>query len=102
MRCKMKKEEQIKEALERNIELSEEEYAEQFEKACGCANGNIGKAREYAKKPVSEKTKHQRIQSNFYGSSINYQSAIYDELCRLNDMMAVALGYVKPEEKEEK
>ena len=96
--------EDIHATLQRNVELSEEEYAKQFDKACKTADGNIGKAREYAKKPVSEKTKHARIQSNFYGTSINYIMAIYEELARLNDLMAMALGFVKPEEdkKDEK
>ena len=95
------KEEQIKEALNRNVELSAEEYEENFKKACACADGNIKKARKYANKPVSEATKHKRIQSNFYGSSINYLSAMYDEICRLNDMLAMAMGIVKPEDKKE-
>ena len=90
------KEEQIKEALNRNVDLSTEEYEENFKKACACADGNIGKM-----KKVSEATKHKRIQSNFYGTSINYISAIYDEICRLNDMLAMAMGIVKPEDKEE-
>lgn len=93
--------EEIKEALERNVELTEEEYSKVFEKAEDCANGNIGKARQYANKPVSEKTKHLRIQSNFYGSSINFLSAIYDELTRMNDMLAIALGFTNPGEKDE-
>lgn len=90
------KEEQIKEALNRNVDLSTEEYEENFKKACDCANGNIG-----TMKKVSEATKHKRIQSNFYGSSINYLSAMYDELCRLNDMLAMAMGLVEPKDKEE-
>ena len=67
---------QILDALNKNVNLSEQEYKEKVIKADASteAHGVEGKA------PVSEKTRHKRIQSNFYGISLNFLS------CLLNAM----------------
>lgn len=62
----MSLDDEIKQALEENIDLSEEEYQKLQEKADAQTerHGVKGTA------PVSESRRHKRLQSNYYGISI--------------------------------
>lgn len=60
-------ENEIKQALENNVDLSKEEYAEKNKMADQSTkmHGVEGKA------PISEALRHKRIQTNYYGTSLN-------------------------------
>ena len=60
--------EEIKKALTENTELTEQEYAEARQDTAETACAQVG----VKYKPLTEATKHKRIQSNFYGSAINF------------------------------
>ena len=65
--------EQIKEALHKDVNLTEEEYKEKILKADKCteAHGIVNK-----RVAVTEAVRHKRIQSNFYGIALNFLSCI--------------------------
>ena len=64
---------QIEEALNKDVNLTEEEYKEKILKADKCteAHGIVNK-----KVAVTEAVRHKRIQSNFYGIALNFLSCI--------------------------
>lgn len=60
--------EEIKKALTENTELTEQEYAEERQDTAETAANQLG----VKYRPLTEATKHKRIQSNFYGSALNF------------------------------
>ena len=60
-------EEVIKQALNANVDLSKEDYA----KLSSDADQSTEKHGVKGKAPVSESLRHKRIQSNYYGTSVN-------------------------------
>ena len=73
------KEEIIKEALERDVDLSNEEYAEKMKKAdkSTAAHGVQGKA------PLSESARERRMRMNYYGTMLNIEMSILAALDEL-------------------
>lgn len=65
----------IKEVLEKDSELTEEEYSKAHEKASKACTRSTGEECE-----LDEETKHHRIASNFYGTALNFLMAINDHL----------------------
>ena len=78
------KEKYIKEALEKDVDLSAEEYREKCLKADNstATHGVEGKA------PVSEAIRHKRIQSNFYGTSLNVMLSVLSEISFTNELLS--------------
>lgn len=78
------KENYIKTALEKDVDLSAEEYREKCLSADGAtkAHGVEGKA------PVSEAVRSKRIQSNYYGTSLNVMLSILSELNQTNALLS--------------
>lgn len=74
---------EIKTALEKGVDLTVEEYKAKIEAA-----DKSTKAHGYEKKaPVSEAIRHKRIQSNFYGYSLNMLNALLAEQTRTNNIL---------------
>ena len=69
-------EKQIKEALNNNVDLTEEEYKEKVIEADKATAGH-GMTK---KAVVTESVRHKRIQSNFYGISLNFLSCLLNAL----------------------
>ncbi len=80
----MTNKEYIDEALNRDVDLSASEYREKCELAdkATAAHGVDGKA------PVSESVRHKRMQSNFYGTTLNVMLSILAELSRTNELLS--------------
>lgn len=77
----------IDEALMKDVELSAEEYKVKCEQADATAefNGAVGAA------PVDEDTRHKRIQSNFYGTALNFLASILCEVSETNRLLGELL-----------
>ena len=77
----------IKGALERDIDLSREEYAEKQKKAdeITAAHGVEGEA------PISEEERERRMRMNFYGSVLNILMATYSAIEDINQKIT-AIG----------
>ena len=74
---------EIKNALEKDVDMTPEEYKAKFKKAdAATAAHGFGK-----KAPVSEAVRHKRIQSNFYGYSLNMLNALLAEQTRTNTIL---------------
>lgn len=74
---------EIKTALEKDVDLTTEEYKAKIEAA-----DKSTKAHGFEKKaPVSEAVRHKRIQSNFYGYSLNMLNALLAEQTRTNNIL---------------
>jgi hypothetical protein len=75
--------EMIQNALNADVDLSEEEYKEKMEQADKSteAHGMTKKA------PLSEARRHKRIEMNYYGLSINYMANILGELVNTNRLL---------------
>lgn len=75
---------EIKNALNENVNLTKEEYKEKIEKADKATEGHgiAGDA------PVDEETRHKRIQSNYYGISLNFLSCILSAMEQQTILMA--------------
>ena len=84
------KENYIKTALEKDVDLSTEEYREKLLAADGAtkAHGVEGKA------TVSEAVRAKRIQSNFYGTSLNVMLSVLAELNQTNALLSELLVMV--------
>lgn len=77
----------IKDALERDIDLSREEYAEKQKKAdeITAAHGVEGET------PISEEERERRMRMNFYGSVLNILMATYSAIEDMNQKIT-AIG----------
>lgn len=73
----------IKQALTRNVDLSKEEYAAKMQEADKSTktHGVEGEA------PLTEAERHARIQSNFYGTLLNYMAALLGEITETNALL---------------
>ena len=87
--------EMIQNALNADVDLSEEEYKEKMEQADKSteAHGMTGKA------PLSEARRHKRIEMNYYGLSINYMANLLGELVNTNRILMEMLK-IQMKEKE--
>lgn len=81
------KEKLISEALNRDLELTEEEYRAKCEKADSStkAHGIKGRA------ALTEGQRHKRIQSNFYGTALNVMLSLLAEVSVTNDLLRQSL-----------
>lgn len=75
--------EMIQNALNRDVDLSEEEYKEKMQEADKATAGH-GMTK---KAPLSEAKRHKRIEMNYYGLSINYMANILGELVNTNRIL---------------
>lgn len=74
---------QIEEALEKDVDLTDEEYRLKDEKA-----DTVTKAHgQDTKAPISEAKRFKRIQRNFFGLSINYLACILSALDNSNTLL---------------
>lgn len=72
---------EIEKTLTANADMTEEEYAKMTGDADAATEAHgEGKTKLYAGKPISEATRHKRIQSNFYGTAVNILLNIFVEL----------------------
>lgn len=76
-------EENINAALNANVDLSKEEYAQKSAIADESTkvHGVKGKA------PVSESVRHKRVQTNFYATALNILINIYQVQCEIADSL---------------
>ncbi len=76
-------ENEIKQALEKNVDLSKEEYADLSKKADQSTetHGIEGKA------PISETLRHKRIQSNYYGIDLNIKTQELAALANIETLL---------------
>ena len=74
-------EKMIKKALEKDVDLTREEYAEKQKKAdkTTAAHGVEGKA------PISERERERRMRMNYYGTVINIGMSILAALDDINN-----------------
>ena len=87
--------EMIQNALNADVDLSEEEYRAKMEQADRSteAHGMTKKA------PLSEAKRHKRIEMNYYGLSINYMANLLGELVNTNRILMEMLK-IQMKEKE--
>ena len=80
--------EDIKNALEKDADLTEEEYSKARENAAKACTKATGEECE-----LDEETRHHRIASNFYGTAANFFMAFNDHLLaiRMNSEAQTAL-----------
>ena len=76
-------EKQINEALSKDVDLSTEEYREKVVKADEITAGHGATT----KAPISESVRHKRIQSNFYGISLNFLANLLGELATQTQLL---------------
>ncbi len=80
----MTNKEYIDAALNRDVDLSAAEYRAKCVAAdrATAAHGVDGKA------PISETVRHKRLQSNFYGTSLNVMLSLLAEVTRTNELLS--------------
>lgn len=89
----MTKSEYIDSALNRDVDLSAEEYSAKQAAADKAteAHGITGDA------PIDEATRHKRIQSNFYGTALNVMLSVLAEVSRTNELLVELITTVRGE-----
>ena len=75
---------EIKNALNENVNLTEQEYKEKIIKSDEITAGH-GATK---KAPISEALRHKRIQSNFYGLSLNFLATMLGEMSTQTQLLA--------------
>lgn len=70
-------------ALNANVELSKEEYA----KNCANADESTKTHGVEGRAPLSEATRHKRVQTNFYATALNILVNIYQLQCEIADSL---------------
>jgi hypothetical protein len=82
------REEYINQALNRDVELSKDEYRAKCESAdkSTAIHGVEGRA------PLSEAVRHKRVQTNFYGTCLNVLLSALAELSQTNALLAELIG----------
>lgn len=75
--------EEIKQALMRDVDLSEEEYRAKNEAADASTKAHGVKGRA----ALTETTRHKRIQMNFYGTALNIMVGILAEASETNRLL---------------
>ena len=85
---------EIEKALHANVDLPDEEYEKLTEQADQSTerHGVKGKA------PVSEAKRHKRIQSNFYGTSVNIGMQILSALANVETLLKLIAQKLYSEE----
>lgn len=83
------------EALNNGVEATSEEFNEQAK----AADNSTEKHGVKGESPLTEEERHKRIQSNFYGTTVNFMAAILAELSHTNEMLEQALK-AKEDKKE--
>ena len=74
---------EIKEALNKDVDLTEQQYKDKVIKADEVTAGH-GATK---KAPVSEALRHKRIQSNFYGVSLNFLASLLNEMSTQTNLL---------------
>lgn len=82
------KNEYIEQALNKDVELSENKYKEKCKQAdkSTAVHGVEGRA------PISEAVRHKRIQTNFYGTCLNVLLSALSELNQINTLLTELIG----------
>lgn len=83
---------EIRNALMKDVDMSAEEYRAKCERADDITSAHGEKHDAPGKVPVSERTRHDRIEMNFYGSCLNILMGIYSAVCELNATMAALIS----------
>lgn len=76
-------EKEIKRALNKDVDLSVQEYKEKVIEADEITASHGAKE----KAPVKESVRHKRIQSNFYGISLNFMANLLGELATHTELL---------------
>lgn len=79
----MTNQEYIEKALNKDVDLSSEEYR----KKCTAADLFTATHGVEGKAPISEAVRHKRIQSNFYGTALNVMLSLLAELSQTNELL---------------
>lgn len=75
----------VKNALEKDVNLSSEDYAKSRENASKSADFHSGETIPELPEWEAEERKHKRIQSNFYGTALNFFLAFQDHLSEIRE-----------------
>ena len=78
----------IKEALEKDVDLSPEEYREKNEAADASTKAHGVKGRA----ALTEGQRHKRIQMNFYGTVLNILVSLLAEASETNRLLRLLMG----------
>lgn len=73
----------IQQALNQDVDLSEEEYREKILNADKITAGH-GATKKAA---VTESVRHKRVQRNFYGIALNFLSSLLGEMATLSTLV---------------
>ena len=84
----MDKNEYIKNALNKDVELTAEEYKTK----CMQADKSTKMHGVEGRAPISEALRHKRIQTNFYGTCLNVLLSALAELSQTNALLAELIG----------
>lgn len=76
-------EQDINTALNANVDLSKEDYA----KMCAMADESTKQHGVDGKSPISESTRHKRVQTNFYATALNILINIYQLTAEVADTL---------------
>ena len=81
----------INDALNKDVDLTEEEYKEKMKKADEITekHGVSGNA------PLSESKRHKRIEMNYYGLSINYLANLLGEMTVITNLLQTQNAMLK-------
>lgn len=85
---------EIEKALHANVDLPDEEY----EKLTAQADQSTERHGVEGKAPVSEAKRHKRIQSNFYGTSVNIGMQILSALANVETLLKLIAQKLYSEE----
>lgn len=88
--------EQIQNALNQDVELSEEEYKAKTAQADSATAKHGVKGRA----AVTEATRYRRISMNYYGTALNFMAGILTALDYNNALLAELVQAQKPKEEE--
>lgn len=81
-------EQTIKEALEKDVDLSPEEYRAKNEAADASTKAHGAKGRA----ALTEGQRHKRIQMNFYGTVLNILVSMLAEVSETNRLLRLLMG----------
>ena len=76
-------EQDINTALNANVDLSREEYA----RMCAAADESTKKNGVEGEAPLTEEERHNRVQTNFYGTALNILINIYQLTAEIADTL---------------
>ena len=85
---------EIEKALHANVDLPDEEY----EKLTAQADQSTERHGVKGKAPVSEAKRHKRIQSNFYGTSVNIGMQMLSALANVETLLKLIAQKLYSEE----